>query len=99
MKTFFGLIHEYAEGDAAVKALLESGFDPDKINVVLLENIAKNSMQAGFNRIKVDKSEELGQPGAHGLDGLLGGEKAVTVPDVGGILRSHKAQRVMTTAG
>ena len=96
MKTYFGLIKDYAEADAAVRALLEGGFDLDKINVVLLEIIAKNSMNVGLDQIKADKSEQFGQPGAHGLDGLLGGERAVTVPDVGRIYAAGELANLLT---
>ena len=96
MKTFFGLVHGYEQGDAAVRALLKGGFESESINAVLLETIAKNGMDAGLNRIKVDKSEELGQPGAHGLDGLLGGEQALPVPDVGRVFAAGELANLLT---
>lgn len=96
MKTFFGLIKDYNQGDAAVSELVQRGFDHKQINVVLLEHLAKNSMEAGLNSIKVDKSEELGQPGAHGLDGLLGGEQAVTIPDVGRVYAAGELANLLT---
>lgn len=96
METIFGLIRDYDQGDAAVRALLEGGFEPDQINVVLLESIAKNGMEAGQNRIKVEKSEAHGEPGTHGLDGLLGGEQVVRVQDVGEIYAAGELATVLT---
>lgn len=96
MKTYFGLIKDYYQGDAAVEALLQRGFEQDQINVVLLEHVAKNSMEAGLNSIKVDKSEEHGQPGMHGLDDLLGGEQAVTIPDVGRVYAAGQLANLLT---
>ena len=96
MKTFFGVIQTYEQGDAAVQALQDDGFDSEQINVVLLENVARNSMAAGLNSIKVDKSEEHGQPGMHGLDGLIGGEQAVSIPDVGRVYAAGELANVLT---
>lgn len=98
METIFGLIREYAQGDAAVRALLERGFEPDKVNVVLLESIARNAMEVGQNQIKVEKSAEFGEPGSHGLDGLLGGEQTVRVPDAGDVYAAGELANLITSA-
>jgi len=96
MKTYFGLIDEYDQGDAAVRELLESGFDLEKINVVLLESVAKNAMEGNLEQIKTKKSEEFGEPGTHGLDGLRGGEQAVQLPDAGPVYAAGELANLLT---
>jgi len=96
MKTFFGLFEEYGEADAAVRGLLATDFAIDEINVILQETIAKNAMDADWNEIKIQKSQELGQTATHGLDGLLGGEQAFNLPHIGRVFATGELANLLT---
>jgi len=58
------------------------------MNVIALEDIAKDAMQIDLEKVKVKKTGQVGEKTVSGLDELLGGQQAVDVPDVGEVFAS-----------
>ncbi len=80
MKVIFGLYDQYEDARSAVKALLEDEFDPQEMNVIVLQEIAKNHLEVDLDVVSVAVTDEVGERTVSGLDRLLGGEQPVKLP-------------------
>lgn len=83
MKTIFGLFETYEEAAAAVDVLIEAGASVDDMNALVQAKVAKTAMDVDLSRAGVAVTEEVGERELHGLDRLVAGEQAVTLPGVG----------------
>lgn len=95
MKTVFALFEEFENAYKAVDRLREKDFDSGKMNVIVLKDIAKDAMEVDLERVKVKKTAQVGEKSVAGLDALLGGQKAVDVPDVGEIYAAGSLATVL----
>lgn len=88
MKSIFTLFDTYSDAQAAVNSLLERDFSESDMAVVILEEVAKNNLNAGQHAIDAAKSGEIGAQTVRGLDYLVGGQSAVALPQVGRVYAS-----------
>jgi hypothetical protein len=85
VKTVFTLFEEFENAYEAVDRLQDEDFDSGQMNVIVLENIAKDAMEVDLEKVKVEKTGQVGEKSVTGLDELLGGQKAVDVPNIGDV--------------
>lgn len=80
MKVLFALFDTYTEAKEAVGELLEQDFDFEEMNAIVLEEVAKNSMDVRLDKVDVGVTDAVDGVTVHGLDRLLGGQRAVRMP-------------------
>jgi hypothetical protein len=89
LKTLFWLFRDYGEARAAVDALLGLDADPEGMNAIATEDTVKDAVDVDWSTAAVRVSDEQDAPHSgqrqplRGLDGLLAGEQAVVLDDVG----------------
>lgn len=84
MVTIFGLFPNYDDADAVVNGLLDDGFDPEEINVIVLETVAKNALdERNLQKIKVEKTDAVGSQKVFGLAKMIGGQQPTRINEVG----------------
>lgn len=98
MRTVFALFEGYREAKRAVDELVSKGFDEDEINVVVQELTARSDMDVDFRTMNAEKSVKLGGKSLGGMDGLLAGQRAVTVPGAGDVYAAGKTASIVVRA-
>jgi hypothetical protein len=98
MRTIFALFEGYREAKSAVEGLLEQGFDPREMNVVMQELTARGSMDANLGTAGVQKAQEAGQGALQGIDRMIAGTQPFTVPDVGAVYAAGEMARTAVNA-
>ncbi len=99
MRTIFALFEGYREAKSAVKDLLEQGFDPREMNVVVQELTARGNMDVNFRTANVEKAREAGEDTLQGIDRMIAGTQPLTVSDVGAVYAAGEMARIVVTAG
>ena len=98
MKTIFGLFENFEDAGRAINQLMEQHFDLWKMNIIVSQLVAKNSMDVDLNRVKVGKTDNIGEHYAHGIDWLLGGQQPVKLPDVGPVYAAGELATILVRA-
>jgi hypothetical protein len=96
MRTIFALFESYPEAKRAVDELLEREFEEHEMNVIVQELAAKGAMDVNMRTADVDKSAKLGNERIKGLNRLIAGRQAVTVPDVGRVYAAGEMATIVT---
>lgn len=96
MRTIFGLFPNYQSGNSAVKDLLQHGFDPKDINVIIQEMVAKNSMNVNQRKIGPQKSIPVTGSEIKGLERILGGRQPVRIEGVGPVYAAGELATTIT---
>lgn len=97
MKTIFALFDNYGGARDAVDALLENGFDEEKMNALAMESTVKENIGVDLKEVNVQKTDEVGEQTVHGLAQLFGGEQAVHVGGSGELLAGGELATLMVT--
>lgn len=80
MKVLFAFFDTYTEAKEAVDELLEHDFDFEEMNAIVLEEVAKNNIETRLDKVDVGVTDAVDGVTVHGLDRLLGGQRAVRMP-------------------
>jgi hypothetical protein len=83
VKTIFGLFENYEDARTAVGELLKKKFDEEEMNAIVLEEIAKDSMEVNLGTVSVEATEKVGEKTVQGLDYLIGVQQPLKIPGVG----------------
>lgn len=85
MRTIFACFRTYEDAGAAVEELLEKHFDVEEMNAIVQDYVAKGHRDVNLPEANVAVTKKMGDKTARGLDQLIAGEKAVSIPDVGNV--------------
>lgn len=98
MRTIFALFEGYREAKSAVEDLLDQGFDPREMNVVVQELTARGNIDVDAGTVTAAKSERMEQDAPHGIDGMIAGTQPLTVSDVGAVYAAGEMARIVANA-
>jgi hypothetical protein len=98
MRTIFALFEGYREAKSAVEDLLEQGFDPREMNVVVPEPAARGNRDVDLGTAGVPKAQETGQDRLQGIDRMIAGMQPLTVSDVGAVYAAGEMARTAVHA-
>ncbi len=98
MRTIFALFEGYGEARSAVKDLLEQGFDPRDMNVVVQELTARGNMGVEPGVGDVPKVQETREDAPQGMDRMIARTQPLTVPDVRPVYAAGEMARIVVNA-
>ncbi len=98
MRTIFALFEGYREAKSAVEDLLEQGFDPREMNVVVQELTARGNMDVDVRTADVQKAQKTAQDAPQGIDRMIAGTQPLTVSDVGAVYAAGEMARNVVNA-
>jgi hypothetical protein len=96
MKTVFSLFTDYQDAEEAVDRLLERGFDPEDMNVIVQESTADNSMDVNQRTADVQMTAEFGEQTLFGLDRILAGRQPVATTEIGKVRAAGNIASMIT---
>jgi hypothetical protein len=96
VKTIFALFENYKDARATVDELMKKKFDEEEMNAIVLEEIAKDSMEVNLETVSVEATEKVGEKTIQGLDYLIGVQQPVEIPGVGEVYAAGELAMVLS---